>query len=270
MSAVISFEFPAAWLCGVPLALLLGLAAWRQRRSGLGHGRVAALLGLRAIPSLTLVLLAARPVRLATEPIAGAKRPVAVLLDRSESMSLKEPDTSRYQKALVFLSRRLLPALQSANLPVQGMLFDEGAELANGGQMASSIPNGKRTNLGSAIAQALSSSGRTPLAVIALTDGIANEGSGDRQAMNALVDRHVPFIGVGFGADLGVQTLSLRRVEAPVTVPPRTVFSLSAELELMNAEEPIPLDLILYRDGQLVQRKSARPGNGSRTWLETF
>jgi uncharacterized membrane protein len=185
-------------------------------------------------------------------------------------MSLKDPDTSRYQKALVFLSRRLLPALQSANLPVQGMLFDEGAELANGGQMASSIPNGKRTNLGSAIAQALSSSGRTPLAVIALTDGIANEGSGDRQAMNALVDRHVPFIGVGFGADLGVQTLSLRRVEAPVTVPSRTVFSLSAELELMNAEEPIPLDLILYRDGQLAQRKSARPGKGSRTWLETF
>src|SRR6185369_5146894 len=81
---------------------------------------------------------------------------------------------------------------------------------------------------------------------------------------------HVPFIGVGFGADLGVQTLSLRRVEAPVTVPPRTVFSLSAELELMNAEEPIPLDLILYRDGQLVQRKSARVGKGSRTWLETF
>src|SRR2546425_1785611 len=44
-------------------------------------------------------------------------RSVALLMDRSESMALEEPDTSRYQQALKFARDRLLPALKSADLP---------------------------------------------------------------------------------------------------------------------------------------------------------
>ena len=58
--------------------------------------------------------------------------------------------------------------------------------------------------------------------MIALTDGIVNESADNTRALTALVDAHVPFIGVGFGSDQGVRTLSLREVEAPSIVSTKT------------------------------------------------
>jgi hypothetical protein len=51
------------------------------------------------------------------------------------------------------------------------------------------------------------------------------------RALTALLDAHVPFIGVGFGSDQGVRTLCLRDVEAPSVVSTKTAFSVSAQLE---------------------------------------
>ena len=270
MSAAILFEFPRGWFCGIPLLLALVFGAWRQHRRGLVTSRVLALAGLRGLALLPLVALAARPVWLTREPPAPANRPVALLLDRSESMSLQEQDLSRYQQAVGFLRTRLLPALNAAHLPVQAMLFDQSAEPADGAKLTSAEPKGKRTNLGGAIVQALGNSAQPPLAVVALTDGIANESGDNLQALTALVDARVPFIGVGFGSDLGVRTLSLREVEAPATVSTKTSFSISAHLEMMNTDEMPAFDLLLFRDGQMSQKKSVTPGKGSRTWLENF
>src|SRR5262249_55046503 len=74
----------------------------------------------------------------------------------------------------------------------------------------------------------------------------------------------------GFGSDQGVRTLSLREVEAPSLVSTKTSFGISAQLEVLNAEEMPAFDLLLYRDGQIAQKKSVSPGSGSRTWLENF
>jgi hypothetical protein len=139
MAAVsILFDFPPGWQIGLPLAaVLLAWTAWRQRRRGLGTGRIVALGALRGGVLLFLVFLAARPVWLAKEPRAAAARSVLLLMDRSESMSLRERDRTRYEQALDFLRERLLPALKSARLPVQAMLFDEDAELADGLKLAS-------------------------------------------------------------------------------------------------------------------------------------
>ena len=145
-------------------------------------------------------------------------------------MSLREPDRSRYEQALDFLRERLLPALKLASLPVQAMLFDADTEPADGAKLASVQPKGKRTNLGGAIAQGLRSAAQPPLAVIALTDGIANESADNARALGELADAGVPFIGVGVGSDQGVRTLSLRDLEAPNAVPTRTAFSLGAQL----------------------------------------
>ena len=269
MIAVIVFESPVFWICLLPLTALLGWAGWRQSRRGLPARRIVALLLLRALPLLGLVCLAARPVCFSTQPNSKA-RPVLVLMDHSESMSLKESESSRYQQAVEFLNRRLLPALQSAGLAVQSLLFDQNAQLADANQIASARPDGKRTNLGGAIVQAVGNCSQPPLAVIALTDGIANEGSDNTRALGALTESHIPFIGVGFGSDQGVQTLSLRRIDAPTMVAPRTAFTISAELELMNADTPASFDLVLFRDGQVLQRKAVKPAKGSRSWLENF
>ena len=109
---------------------------------------------------------------------------------------------------------------QSANLPVQALLFDQNAQPADGDQIDSASPTGKRTNLGGEIYQAVQQAPQPPLAVIALTDGIATESADNGRALTALADAGVPFIGVGFGSDQGVRTLSLREIEAPSIVSP--------------------------------------------------
>ena len=219
---------------------------------------------------MILALLIARPVWITKEPPAAASRSVVLLVDRSESMSIDEPGETRYRQSLGFLGERLLPALKSAQLPVQAMLFDETAEPSDGQHLAAAVPKGKRTNLAGAIKEAIINSPQPPLAVVALTDGIANENDDNTRALTALVDSRVPFIGVGLGSDQGVRTLSLRDVEAPTTVSTRTSFSIAAQLEMMNTDEMPGFDLLLYRDGKMAQKKTVAPGKGSRTWLENF
>ena len=270
MIAAIHFEYPFGWLWAIPLGVVLCLAVLGQGRRGVPRFRILALTCLRLAAMLPLLVLLARPVWIAKEPPAAASRAVALLVDRSESMSLEDLDVSRYQQALEFLRGRLLPALKSAGLPVQAMLFDQSVQSVDGAVLAAAVPKGKRTNLGGAIAEALQGSAQRPLAVIALTDGIANESSDNTRALTALVDSGVPFIGVGFGSDQGVRTLSLREVEAPSTVATKTSFGIAAQLEILNTEEMPAFDLLLYRDGQVTQKKAVNPGRGSRTWLENF
>jgi hypothetical protein len=270
MIAALVFEFPAGWFLGLPIVAALSLAIWRQHKQGIGKHRFLTLNGLRAAAALVLVFLAARPVWIANEPPVSAARSVVLLMDRSESMSIEDRSGTRYDAAVGFVRDRLLPALKSANLPVEAMLFDKVTEPADGPKLASTTPQGKRTNLGNAIAQALAISSQPPLAVIALTDGIANENADNARALSALVDANVPFIGVGFGSDRGVRTLSLREVDAPPTVPTRTSFSISAQLEMMNIDDLPAFDILLYRDGTVHQKKTVTPGTGSRTWLENF
>ena len=270
MSATILFEFPQAGLFALPLAAALAFAIWRQRRRGLAPSRIAGLAALRGVALLVLVFLSARPIWMTREPPASATRPVMVLMDRSESMSLDEHDSTRYQQALGFLRERLLPALHAASMPVQAILFDQGAEPADGARLSSATPNGKRTNLGGAVAQALGNAAQPPIAVIALTDGIVNESADNTRALTTLLDARVPFIGVGFGSDQGVRTLSLREMEAPSTVSTKTAFSVAAQLEMINTEEMPGFELLLFRDGQLQQKRSVVAGKGSRAWLESF
>ncbi|HEX3799347.1 MAG TPA: hypothetical protein VH413_11670 [Verrucomicrobiae bacterium] len=267
----LTFDFPIAWAVGLPLALLmLALSVAWQLRRGQTWQRVTAIAALRGVALLLLIGLAARPVWVAREKTPPANRSVVLLMDRSESMSLQDGSRSRYQQALDFTREQLLPALNEAHQPVQAMLFAHDAESADGDHLAAAAPDGKRTNLGGAIVQALANPNEPPLAVIALTDGAANENDDNNRALTSLLESGVPFIGLGFGNDLGVQTLSLRRVEAPGLVSPKAAFDVSAELEMINTQNLPDFDLLLLRDGLACQQKSVQPGRGSRMWQESF
>jgi uncharacterized membrane protein len=271
MTAVVVFENPLGWQLGLPaVALLLGCGVRALGRRGLAGVTVALLTALRAVPLLLLALLAARPVWVTKNQPFPAERPVAVLLDRSASMSLEEGGKTRYQQALDFTREHLLPALKSAGLPTHGWLFAEAAEPADGEKLAAASPNGKRTDLGRAIARALTDTLNPPLAVIALTDGIVNESTDNARAMARLAEARAPFIGLAFGSDLGVRTLTLHQVEAPPVAAPNTMFNVSAQLEAMNTDELPPFDLALLRDGKMLQKKTIQAGRGSRCWLESF
>src|SRR5580765_3995475 len=102
MMAAIIFEFPLGWLVAIPLAGALALSFWRHRKRGLHGAQMFSLILLRALAFLLLAFLAARPVWITKVPPSAAVRSVALLVDRSESMALEEPDTAASKKPSIF------------------------------------------------------------------------------------------------------------------------------------------------------------------------
>jgi uncharacterized membrane protein len=265
----IAFDFPQMLLIGpIIVAAVLSWQIWRQRKKGVAATRVAMLALLRAGVLLLLVFLAARPVHIIDQAANKNHQAVALLIDSSLSMSLEEDGQTRYQRALDFARKSIFPVLDGAKLQVRPYLFSDDSEPADGPKMAAAKPEGKRTNLGGAMARALENPGT--LAVIALTDGAANIKTDNTRALSALLDSQAPFIGIGFGSDTGVRALCLRQVEAPPVAAPNTQFQVTAHLEAINVDELPAFDLLLMRDGELVQKKTVQAGSGSRFWMESF
>src|SRR5262245_34966651 len=98
MTAQIEFEFAPAWAFAGPLMAGLVWVLWKERTKGASLSRVAALGTLRLAALLPLLFLAARPVWVVREKKEGMPRPVVILMDRSESMSLEENGATRYEQ----------------------------------------------------------------------------------------------------------------------------------------------------------------------------
>lgn len=265
----IAFDFPQMLLIGPLLvAALLPWQFWTQRKRGVSVTRAALLASLRGAVLLLLAFLAARPVFVVDQAKIEKQQAVALLIDRSLSMSLEEDGQTRYQRVLAFARDHILPGLEGSKLQVRPYLFADETETADGPKLAAAKPEGKHTNLGGAIARALENPGT--MAVIALTDGAANIKTDNTRALSAMLDSHAPFIGIGFGNDTGVRSLSLQQVQAPPIAAPNTEFQISAHLEAMNMDELPSFDLLLLRDGTLVQKKTVQASKGSRFWIENF
>jgi len=199
------------------------------------------------------------------------RKSVVLLLDRSSSMSLEEGGTTRFRHALAFASKTLLPALKRAELSPREFLFAEDSIRADGAhQLAAATPDGKRTDLAGAIARTLADATDPPFAVIALTDGAANVDGENAHALSGLLESETPFVGIGFGSETELRTLLLRHAISPTVVSPNQEFNVSAQLEMWSGAEMPPFDLLLLRDGQLLQKKSVTAGKGQRLWMESF
>ena len=267
----IVFDFPPAFYVGLPLAVAaLTLSGWSQLRRGIAGRWVFLSAASRGAALLILILLAARPVWVETPQENKRRDTVLLLADRSGSMSLEDGRMTRFKHLLAFAREQLLPALTHADLRPRGFLFAEDAEAVDGPQLAAATPDGSRTNLSGAIVRVLASAAEQPLAIIALTDGAINVQRDNARAATALLESGVPFIGIGFGSETDVRTLSLRRAIAPPCVIPNQEFHLSAQLEMSSTEEMPPFDLLLLRDGTFVSKKTVSAGNGQRLWLEHF
>jgi hypothetical protein len=260
---------PLVLLIGLPAAAaLVAASAVRLLRAGLPRGRTAALAALRGGALLLVIVLLARPEAEQREDPAR-RRTVAVLLDRSRSMSLREAGTARFERALRVAREGVLPALRAQGLTAEVVLFDATAVPAPL-PPAGTAAQGPATDLASAIQQAAGSREPAPLALIALSDGAANRSEANASALSALVESRVPFVGVGFGADVGAPTLSLARLLAPPQVPPRQSFRVSALLQATGEGELPAFELVLLRDGRLAQTKRVAAGASARFWSEGF
>jgi len=268
----LTFQNPWAWWLGLPSAAAILMLFVRALRQG-GHGwkRQAVLLGLRVATALLLLLLAARPMWVNAEEEEDKPRDrVALLFDRSQSMSLLEGEQSRYLQAVDFARDSLLPALKSSDLKVEPFLFDEDAVRASGKQLAFANPEGPQTDLGNSVTRVLLDAERPPLAVIVLTDGVVTKQDGTARATSLLVDQQVRFIGIGFGSERGTRLLSLDDAVAPARAAPDQPFRVSAQLHATGEEEIPAFDLVLLRDGEFVEKKTVPAFRGARNWQESF
>jgi uncharacterized membrane protein len=264
--------FDAAWVF-IPGALiimaLLFVMAWSFVRQGLPKGEIAALLILRAIALGIVLVLLGRPV-IVRHAAQNSVPYVSLLIDRSLSMSLVEDGRSRYSRLYDLLESRLAPALNRENWAVHPILFAENARACTPEEIAKVLVDGARTNLAGALAQAATSEAAPPLAIIALTDGNANDSHENNKAVSALLDRHIPVFPIGFGSDIGPATLGLQQVTAPSVAPIKQEFRVTAELSASGTGDMPAFHLLLLRDGQLLQTKTVDGFSGARSWTETF
>jgi hypothetical protein len=268
----VAFDFPLALCIGVLVAAAtLALLVWTQVRRGQPWPRIAVFLLLRGTALLGLAILAGQPVWVNVTKSPPEQRDTVVLLvDGSASMSLDDFGAVRAAQMSKFAHEALLPALRRAGLRARTFLFAEDASEIDSSTIGDAPPEGEQTNLAGGIVRALSGAHAPPLAVIALTDGAANDARENGRALSALVESEVPFIGIGFGSEIGVRTLALRQAVAPPRFPPRQEFNVSAQLEMNSDREMPPFDLLLLREGKVVDRKSISAGKGQRIWLESF
>jgi uncharacterized membrane protein len=266
----LAFENPWMVAIGLPIgaAVLFALARSQWRRNQPWR-TVGALAALRGGTLLVLLMLAARPVLVESREPEGNRDKVALLIDRSASMSLEQEGETRFRAAVNF-AREVVSAANRAGLRVQLLSFAEDAVAADGRQIAAAEPDGKQTNLARAIVQAVTQAGGAPLGVVALTDGAATEDADNARAVAALLDGRVPFVGVGFGREFGTQSLSLDHATAPPLAPCHQQFRIAAQLHAVGERDLPPFDLILLRDGQFLQKKTIAAGPGARTWQESF
>jgi uncharacterized membrane protein len=272
MPVNLSFAFDAAWVLApgaLMILVLLALTARKLALRGLPWAEIAALLTLRGLALAELLFLAARPVTV--QHVEKHSDPyVAVVIDRSMSMSLTERGQTRYYRAVDFLGTKLAPSLQRQHWKIRPWLFAESSKPATADDLNTAQADGKRTNLAGALFQAATAEVEAPVAVIALTDGEANDNTDNTKAVSALLDRNVPVYGIGFGSDSGPPTLALQKVTAPSVVPAKQQFRVEADLSLSGSVDVPAFELLLLRDGQLAQTKTVQAFNGSRSWSEVF
>ena len=270
ISSLVTYD--ASWIFfpgAIIIALLLVLMAWSLLKCGLRHREIAALIVLRAVVLGIALFLLGRPV-LVRHAAQNTAPYVSLLIDRSLSMSLTENGQSRYSRMYDLLKNKLGPALNQEKWAVHPILFAESAKACEAGDIATAPVDGIRTNLAGALAQAATLESESPLAIIALTDGEANDSRENSKAVSVLLDRQIPVFAVGFGSDTGPATLSLEQVSAPSVAAVKQEFRITAQLSATGARDMPGFHLLLLRDGQLLQTQAVAGFTGARSWSETF
>jgi hypothetical protein len=251
------------------LAAAIAVLALAWRRQGHPPRRLAALLGLRSAALLVLLVLLCRPVWTA-DGHDGATPRLAVLIDRSESMSLVESGESRYARAARFAREKLLAAARSRGWQEDLYEFAEAAQPVDAREIGAGRPDGRVTDLGRAVEHALAASETPPLAVVTLTDGVVNAHKRDATAFASLLASRAVFVGLAVGEERDLATLTLERLVAPTRAAPGEAYSLSTRIRAVTSGEVPAFDLLLFRDGRLVDQRRVAPRTGSHSWAEDF
>jgi uncharacterized membrane protein len=197
------FVFLAPWpFWLLPLAVLAaaGALAWHvSRRRGLLSALRAAAVWLleTALVALVLFLLWHPAISIAT--LRPQQNVVAVLVDDSRSMAIRENGTARLDEAKQLLNGGLLAALEKK---FQVRLYRFGPDLERIDKLDKLTGSAPSTRIGSSLEQALAEASTLPLgALVVLSDGSDNSGGIDLDTISQIRRARVPVHTIGFGRE---------------------------------------------------------------------
>jgi hypothetical protein len=262
-----SLIFEAPWVLKwgtLGVFLIMPLVHLLQLRSGIPARRSLILVGLRMVAAMVLVFLGAKPGFEARrrQPVSkGDPRRVVVMLDESRSMGAAEGGAPPIDEAFRVLKEVVLPALAEMRVPVSFGTFSESyTELDAIPQAIQTHGNG--TDLANSIQSAFNVGSVPPMAVIALTDGVLTRNASESEILSRMVAERVPFVGLGFGRDRSLPTLSIADVSAPEVVAPDQPFDVALRIDVSGTAEVRPFDVLLLREGVEVGRRTVSRSEG--------
>jgi uncharacterized membrane protein len=186
------------WLMVVAMVLSAIALAFLLRRAGVARSRAITLWSLQAATVILLLLLLWEPA-ISITTLRPQQNIVAVLVDTSQSMGLKDSGPARLEQAKRLLESRLLPDLRQR---YQVRLYSMGETLNRLSQSQQLQPAAPATRINAALHQIADEAGTLPIGAIAvLTDGADTTGGIDAETMAELHRRRLPVNAIGFGRE---------------------------------------------------------------------
>ncbi len=242
------------WTLVVIAAAILAVAVFAYARArSLSTPRRTLLIALRACALSLVVLCLLRPM-VAVTPAQRDSGVIAVLVDQSRSMGLRDADgLSRLERAAAVIQQGLLPSL-SSRWRVETWLFGDGVRDARDVAMA---PTADRSDLAGAVTTAVERlRGRSLAGLVVLTDGART----DRANLADIGSQAgVPIVTIGIGRTDG-RDIAVRSVTPSESRLDATLVDLTVAAESRQLAGPV--DMRLLQDGRVVARRSIDPGPG--------
>jgi uncharacterized membrane protein len=196
-------------------AIALAWVIWRRNKDlakSVTRARAAVLWMLQWATIAVLLLLLWEPA-ISVTALRPQQNIVAVLLDDSRSMSIRDSGPSREQQAIELLNTRLLPELRKQ---YQVRLYRLDSSLKRIPDLQQAQANGTATQLGTGLRQLADEAATLPVgSVILLSDGADNSGGIGGDTMAELRRRRLPVNTVGFGRETLMHDVEIGEVELP-------------------------------------------------------
>jgi uncharacterized membrane protein len=188
------------WILALGILAAGGLLLWHVRRNrGLLSGARPLVIWMleTAMVALLLFMLWHPAISIAT--LQPRQNVVAVVVDDSRSMGIREGSQTRSAQAAAVLDGKLLAAL-GQKFQVRLYRFGKDAErIQKTSQLTASAP---ASRIGDSLQQVLAESATLPLgAVVLLSDGADNSGGIDLDTISQIRRRQIPVHTIGFGRE---------------------------------------------------------------------